>query len=297
VRATLQRRLVDSPDPVGARVASSLLMYWYYRAQLVEGGRWLRLAVETSGPLAAADTAILRLAKAAALAVQGRVDRALPHVQAALVEVDRVPEDRLNEVGDYLAAVATAASATDDFALVTQLSDRASAIAGQTGDPDLTVLSEALCCLALIPSRPLAVSSAEAEAVYERAIATGHLFAAWIACAVRCMTALLESDPTNGMAWSDRIIGLHVRLGSRQGGPYVETRANFRSLQGDFVEATTLYSAARSHTRRAGMLWPRRPVTLELLDQARRALSREDFERSWRAGERLTLSEILALER
>ena len=43
VRATLARYLIDEPSPVGGRLAPRLQFYWYYRAGLVEGTRWLQL--------------------------------------------------------------------------------------------------------------------------------------------------------------------------------------------------------------------------------------------------------------
>ena len=53
-----------------------------------------------------------------------------------------------------------------------------------------------------------------------------------------------------------------------------------------------LYSAARAHNQRAGMTWPLRPVTTELLAETREALDRVAFEEAWQAGARLTLDDL-----
>ena len=56
--------------------------------------------------------------------------------------------------------------------------------------------------------------------------------------------------------------------------------------------AVRLYSAARVHNQRAGMRWPLRPVTAELLGEAAVALDRVAYEDAWQAGARLTLDDL-----
>lgn len=44
------------------------------------------------------------------------------------------------------------------------------------------------------------------------------------------------------------------------------------------------------------MVWPRRPVTAEMLAETRGRLSQRDFETAWQDGEGLTLDEIVAID-
>ena len=88
----------------------------------------------------------------------------------------------------------------------------------------------------------------------------------------------------------------HVRLGTGGGGLFIENRANFAAQAGDYRAAARFYAAARTETRRAAMVWPRRPLTLDLLALTRRHLDPADYERAWQEGERLSLADIVEPE-
>ena len=69
--------------------------------------------------------------------------------------------------------------------------------------------------------------------------------------------------------------------------------ANFAAQAGNYREAARVYATVRTETRRAGMVWPRRPLTQQLLDLTRSRLDPTDFRRAWQEGERLSLSDLV----
>ena len=93
-------------------------------------------------------------------------------------------------------------------------------------------------------------------------------------------------DVLNGM------VAQHRTLRVREGPNLLEVRADLLALAGDATAAVRLYSAARAHNQRAGMRWPLRPVTTELLREAADALDRVAYEDAWQAGTRLTLDDL-----
>lgn len=86
---------------------------------------------------------------------------------------------------------------------------------------------------------------------------------------------------------------MHARFGTGGVGSFIENGANFGAQAGDYREAAKLYAAARTETRRAAMVRPRRRITHELLSRTRERLGRADHERSWQDGERLCVPDIL----
>lgn len=76
IRATLSRHLIDHPAPVGAELASALISHWYYRDQMIEGGRWLQLAVAAAGDDAPTIRLMALIALAATLATQSQIEPA-----------------------------------------------------------------------------------------------------------------------------------------------------------------------------------------------------------------------------
>jgi hypothetical protein len=103
----------------------------------------------------------------------------------------------------------------------------------------------------------------------------------------------MQERPTDGLEWTDRIIDIHWRLGTRQGGWYLETRANLTCLAEDYEQAATLFAAARAHNKRGGIAWPRRAFTTDLQNRAAQALGEERFAAAWRRGEQWSLADVL----
>jgi predicted ATPase len=297
VRAMLQRSLVDGCHPPGARVAAQLMMFWYYREQLVEALRWLRLGVEVCDRLTAGDAVRSRLAYASILTHNGRPDLARPYLDRALADLGRVPPDDLPAVGDLLVSTAVSASAVEEYAMGGVLADRAAVLAGQAGDPDLRIAVAAVGCLLDAPRADPARTAAQAEQVYAQATEHGHLLAAWLCSITRSLIAVRTGRPQDGIIWSERLVALVIELGARRGNTIVELSGIIHALLGEHYVALQLLAAARAHARRAAVPWPRRPVVTDLLAAARHALTREEFDQAWRTGEQLTLAGVLGLLR
>ncbi len=191
VRGVLQDSLLEKDEPAAARLAGSLILYWYYRDQVVEGSRFLYRAVEIADRLDAFDAIVSQTALAAAQAFQGRSDLAWPHLNRALAALDQVPQSRWPVIGDQLVTLSAGAGLAD-AALCEAALDRAADIARTTGDPDLAILVRAQSLRSTLPLRdaadPVAIAE-QAEETYSQAIEMGHLLAAWISCGARCLTA------------------------------------------------------------------------------------------------------------
>ncbi|MGX7681773.1 BTAD domain-containing putative transcriptional regulator [Jatrophihabitans sp. DSM 45814] len=295
VRATLQRRLIDGEDPEAARLATRLLMYWYYRDQLVEGSRYLRRAVELAAHLQPFDSLASQLSLAAVETLQGRSDLARPRIDVALSTLDKVPETSWPDVGDLLVAISAAAGLADAELAVSMIA-KAADFAARTADRDLQILVAAQALRAELPTRDAAdpaETAARAEEIYRDALDAGQLLAAWIGCSARCLTAVQLGEAAVGLRWSQRLLAIHGRFGSRRGGPFVEMYAIFAAMAGETPKAVRSFSASQANARRAGVPWPRRPITLDLLARCRRALTQADFEQAWQDGEGLDLAGIL----
>ena len=117
--------------------------------------------------------------------------------------------------------------------------------------------------------------------------------AGWLAAAIHMLVAVLAGRPADGIPWVDRAIAGHARLGTGGGGLYIENRANFAAMSGDFREAARIFALARVETRRAGMVWPRRPLTGRLLDLTRSRLDPAEFARAWQEGERSRMQDVV----
>ncbi len=295
VRGVLQHGLLDNSEPAAARFAGKLILYWYYRDQVVEGSRLLRRAVEIADRLEPFDACMSHLSLASVQAFQGRTDLARPHVDVALGMLDQIPTSQWPYIGDHLVAVSGGAGLLDVELAVYSI-EQATDIARKTGDPDLDLLARAQSLRAILPVRdavdPVG-TAAQAEDLYAEAMEAGQLFAAWVSCGTRCLVAAQLRQPEIGLTWSRRLLEIHRRFGSRRGGPFVEIHAIFTAMAADPVAAVTLFSASQTNARRAGTPWPRRPISNDLLAGCRRQLSEADFDQAWRAGDSLDLESIL----
>ncbi|HEV7653511.1 MAG TPA: BTAD domain-containing putative transcriptional regulator [Mycobacteriales bacterium] len=291
VRAALQRTLGERRDPAGAPAAAALLMYWFYREQLLEGSRWLQLGAELIPHLSPAGAVAVHLANAAALTFRSRPDLARPHLDTVAQRLPELALADLPRAGDLLTVVAASAMLDEDYALAVQLVDRAGEIADRTADADLAVLSRAAG--ALVQPVPDAGFIDRAEAIHAEAMERGHLTAAWMSSNALALAALRTGRPEHGLRWSARSIELFMEFGAHQGGPWLEVRADLLAMAGKAESAVRVYSAARSASRRAGTTWPRLTLSRSLLAQVRADLGRDRYEAAWRDGEQLTLTDIV----
>lgn len=294
MRAALAALLIDEPVVLGARLAHRLSFYWYYRGRIQEAQKWLSLAYDLITPTRGVDAALAALGLGAALAVQGRVDLARPHVDHVVEHMPPIASERLIDVGEGLVGMATAAWVRDATDVVRQVHTALIEIVDRAADDQLGLLCDAVGSLAMVAPDRLDEAAANGAEVYARSLAMNNITAGWIAAGPPMIAALLASRPTEGIEWVGRVMQGHLRLDSAAGGMFIETRANFAVQSGEFEQAARLYAAARTQTRRAAMVWPRRSMTEELLRRTQHHLSAADYERAWKAGERLTLREIVS---
>lgn len=294
VRATLARALIEQPDARRGRLASRLSYYWYYREMMVEATRWLGLDVERLRGGDPVDLLISQIALAVALASQGRIDAARPFLDDALGPLPPTTTEQLVAIGEGLVGLIVALWWRDQHDLVVRAYDMLTRVVDLTGSADLGLLADAVGCEVLFVRGSIGESISRATEVHRLAMASDNLMARWVACGPPVVTALMAGKPDDGIPWVHRCMQEHLRLGTGAAGMFVETRANFAAMQGDYRRAAELYAAARAETRRAGMPWPRRARSAELMAATADYLSRADYERAWQDGERLTIQEIAA---
>ena len=297
VRATLARTLLDEPCAQGGRLASQLTYYWYYRERLVEATRWLTLGHAVLQQTAPDDALTAGLWLASVHTIQGRLDLARPLIDGIDSVICSLPRNRLVPVGEALVGVATAAynnAAPDVLANLNRLLKR---LAGQSGDPNLTLLADAVDCCALLTAGNLDTAVELATAVQARAETADHPMAGWVSTAPLIAGALRAQRPADGIPWVERCLALHLRLGTGAIGLFTETRANFAAQMGDYVHAARLYGAARAETRRAAMVWPNRTWTPPLLAKTQNALSQADYQQAWQEGEMQRAADLARMHR
>lgn len=295
VRAALANWLIDEPGPSGGRLAVPLGFYWYYRAKVTEGSRWLRLACDAAPDRTGAGWLTAALVFASALSVQGRVEAARPHIREALGLVPTVGDEDLVDVGECLVALGAGVWVHQVFDVVIDVHTALRQVADRAGDADLRLFADAFGSMATAAAGNLDEAAERAADVYQESESRGNSTAGWLAAAAPLTAALLNGQPEQGIPWVRRVMRAHLRAGGATAGMFVETRANYETQRGSHLQAARLYAAARTHTRRAAMVWPRRSITNTLMEESRTHLSQREFEAAWREGETLDLAEIAGL--
>jgi len=254
---------------------------------MVEARQWQERAAAAEGD--PADRAVVRLMLGGSLAMANRRDLALPHIEDGWAIGGAAPTERL---GEALGILAGALFVAGDAGLGARNTALVAAAATATGDPTVGLLARLAAVLSTAATAAPADVIAGASEVYERAVAADNTFVAWMASDAAADAALAARDVATGMLWSDRMVAQHRTLRVREGPSLLEVRADLLALAGDAPAAVRLCSAARVHNQRAGMRWPLRPVTAELLGEAAVALDRVAYEDAWQAGARLTLDDL-----
>jgi predicted ATPase len=305
VRATLARHLIDEPDVRGARIAARLGTYWYYRARVLEGTRWLQLAHDVLHDGAQGgrpvDVVSVRLALGAALALRARIDLARPHVERALDDLPSVAPQELLEIGEGLvrlisSAFVPAAWMPAAVELIAVVHERLRQVVDDTADPELELVAAAVGCSAAFAAGRWQEAVRTSERVHERASVAGNVMATWVSAAPPMLVAMLTADPDKGIPWFRRLVRGYARLGTGGVGSPLEVRANFAAQAGDYRRAATIYAAARAENRRAALRWPRWELTHSLEEITRERLPRAEYEQAWQDGERLSVADVLAAE-
>ena len=157
----------------------------------------------------------------------------------------------------------------------------------------LRLLADAADVMAIAVTGEPEAAVAAAVDVQRRAQSAGVPMASWLVSGAPLAVALFSGRPEMGIPWAERCMADHFPSGTGAGGAFIETRANFAAQQREFPLAARLYGAAHAITRRVGMHWPWRDLSLQLLDITRKSLPDNEFDRLWRAGQTLTPMGVL----
>jgi predicted ATPase/DNA-binding SARP family transcriptional activator len=296
VRAVLQSDLENARTPAGIRLAAQLAPFWFHRVRLVEGVRWLRLAVEHG--LADGDRidiGLCRTSLAAALSLQGGSVVARPLVDGALIDLTDAPPDRILDISFQLAIIARTLWNRGELEVVGALADLVAHFAQTVPDPEIVLIYDALRCVLEGPGQDPADAEPRAEQIYERGMASENLLAAWLGAGVRIIVAFIHGQTADGRLWIDRSHDLRIALGDNNATQYLEARGNLAALSDEPAQAARLFAAAERESVRAGMQWPISAVTVQRLADVRAALSADRFEHEWTVGRGLAEADAVEL--
>jgi len=293
VRSTLQHTLVEHPDPAGISMTSDLVMYWYYRGMVIEGGRWIQRAVDIADRTSPSDRGLAFLALASARTMAQRVELARPLILAGLAAVRETPPENAIGVGEALAAVLAALGLARDEPLLRRTTASIAELSGRSGDPGLGLLVDLGGMLADLASPlPRPQVAERSAALWHRAQDLDDHFTSRLSAGTVAILALGAGRLEEALLWSDRQIAAHVALGLTEGPVVLEVRANLLAQLGDASGALRLYAAGEAHHRRVGLPWPQQPWTTELRRQAAAQLSAADVEAATIEGASLTLLDL-----
>jgi DNA-binding SARP family transcriptional activator len=225
-RATLHTAVRAAPDPRVLRLGSRLLYYSYYRARVIEVRRWLQsvTAAVDSGAAGLEDSPDLMLARlclAGAALLSGRTELALSQLDIALAPARhdasadnqlfprRADRDRGGPRRGRRRRLGQ-----ERFRARRRIGIPLTQIAAALSDPTLALLADKVDLVAGLTTRDVAVSAARAESLYQRALTADNLLVQWGACGARVVTCVLAENPDTGVAWADRLMATHLRLGS-----------------------------------------------------------------------------------
>lgn len=302
IRAALQRTLADRPNPAAGAAPARLVLYWYFREQMLEGIQWLKLAADlTVDPRVSTGMRVLsHLGSAVALLFQARPGLARSHFDTTVPLIAGLDGPDLLAVGDLLPWLGVIAAVAEEPATAMSFVAQGEAVRDRTADAYHRAHTEAARCLipALLAGRvPDIDLVTRARDAYTQAMEVDHVMAAWESSNALALCALRTASPHEGLRWAKRGIALSLQLGARQGGAWLEVLADLMIMAHRPEEAVQLFSAAQAASSRAGTRSPPRlPISRELWTSARKALSRSDFDRAWHAGQLLTLAQILELD-
>ena len=293
LRAALQRTVVEQPSWAGPALVAGLTNYWYYRAKLMEGARWLRAAAAHLALARPIDAAVLHASLVALHGMTGTLSGARPHVEAFLAAADHATGDDLVAIGDWMGALVSPIRPSGDPALMRELAVRAVDVAERSGDPHHAYLSRAATLLA----RPLAVDEHvhAATDLHIEALRAGSRAAAWICAASATAVCVAAGDVESALGWAERGARSHLALGAQDAPQLMELVGGLHARRGDAEMAVRVLAGAREQNRRAGMRWPNLPDTTALLAAAADQLDPAVYERAWQEGGRLRLADIAGL--
>jgi DNA-binding SARP family transcriptional activator len=290
LRAGLHRTLIDQPSAGGVSLAAGLGRYWYFRGMMIEGSRWVDLALARLDLAWPVDAAILHAGLAAVNIMRKDFPSARPHLDALIAAADLAADADLLLIGDEFARLTAPVFPREEAGMLRELADQVTAIAGRTGD-DNSMLMARVATLRGYPRAP-GEQLAEAAAVHEAALAAGNRWVGWVSAGVAVRACLAADDIGAGLDWAQRAMEDFLALGVRASPQFVELYGTLHARRGDYRAAVRLLGAAREQNRRAVMRWPARPETPAILEEAARRLGAAAYEEAWQAGRGLQVADL-----
>jgi hypothetical protein len=292
LRATLQHLLVEAPSAEGVRIAGRLGTFWYFRSKTIEGRTWAERALEAEHLADPLSAALVRLTLAHHLSSGGQDDLAVPHLAAAGALLDgsgHATARVVAEVQTLLAHSLSVAGAHEPAARVA--ASVAAAARAQGADADLRLLAET--CATLVASNEERTTVPALADLHRRALAAGNVHVALLVSGMAVVAAIRSGDAGTALAWSDRMIGHRLTLGTSDGPVALELRAVASALAGRPRDAVRLFAASRTQALRNGLRWPAFAPTPDVLRGAGEALDPEAAERARADGALLTLADVV----
>ena len=259
LRAGLHRTLIDQPSAGGVSLAAGLGRYWYFRGMMIEGSRWVEVALAHLDLARPVDAAILHAGLAAVNIMRSDFPNARPHLDALIVAADRATGEDLLLIGDEFARLTVPVYPRGEAGLLRELADQVTAIAGRTGDANSTLMARVATLRGY--SRATGEQRAEASAVHEAALASGNRWVGWVSAGVAVRACLAADDTDAALGWAQHAMEDFLALGVKASPQFVELYGALHARRGDYRAAVRLLGAAREQNRRAVMRWPARPQT------------------------------------
>jgi hypothetical protein len=293
VGAALDAALAGTASDDVLLTVARLALYWNDRMHVVEGGRLAERAARRAVPPDRFPAAAAVGAHGMLLALAQRMVTARPLLEAALAAAPRSP--RVAEAGHLVVQWAAAAWAGDDWPLAARAADLGRRLGERADDPHTVLVARAVgAAAATLIGRP-AAGTAEATGVLADNADVGNDFAALVASVALGVAAALAGDADGGLHWTAETLRHQLRLGNRDLGDTFEQRGGHYARAGRPLDAVRCYAAAHAHQQRVGRRWPRHAGTAERLAEIVDRVDTGEYERAWRAGQRLGTGD-LALE-
>lgn len=290
VQATLQGAVSESGDAALVALGSGLAFFWFFRSRSVEGRSWLAKAV-ASGHLDSRGLhdVLTQLRLAGGELVTYRPELATPYLSSVLDRSVQLDPGDAGEIAEALLSVAGGAWACQRFDLLEAVGAVLRTIASTSSDADVHLFARVIRCVATRSDEVLDRRRDELTELYDEAIVSDNIIVAWFAA---LKSSVISPTPIDTMAWAQRVIELHRRLGAGGSRPFLETLANMFASAGDARAAVPIYAATAELARQSGTPWPEHPHTRANFEQSRSAMGRSEFERAWRDGAALTLQDV-----
>ena len=290
MQATLHTAVSESGTSELVALGSGLAFFWFFRSRSVEGRSWLAKAV-ASGHLDARGLhdVLTQLRLAGGELVTYRPQLATPYLSAVLEQSVQLDPGDAGEIAEALLSVAGGAWACQRFDLLETVEATLRTVASTSSEADVHLFARVIRCVAERSDEAQDRRRDELSKIYDEAIVTDNIIVAWFAA---LKSSVISPTPIDTMAWAQRVIELHRRLGAGGSRPFLETLANMFASAGDARGAVPIYAATAELARQSGSPWPEHPHTRATFEQCRSTLGQSEFDRAWQAGAELTLQDV-----